>query len=172
MAKKKLTSTPLLKILLPDSVLRHEVRDGMGAVEADHRRDYFHDDVKPHFLDSLDIDGTLAKGRESQNRWDYLLSHAPSKSVIAVEPHSAKQEEISVVIRKKDSAKEQLSDHLVAGAKIAKWIWVSSGRNGFADTEKVRRQLDQRGIEFVSPMILLKHLPTTPAATAQRGKRR
>jgi len=144
----------------------------MGAVETDHRRDYFHDDVKPHFLDSLDIDAALAKGRESQNRWDYLLSHAPSKSVVAVEPHSAKQEEISVVIKKKDRAKEQLSDHLVAGARIAKWIWVGSGKNGFADTEKVRRQLDQRGIEFVSPMILLKHLPPTPAAAVRRGKRR
>lgn len=172
MAKKKVSSTPLLRILLPDSVLRLEVKGGLGAVEADHRRDYFHSDVKSHFLDSLDIDGTLAKGRESENRWDYLLSHSPSDSVIAVEPHSAKQAEISVVIRKKDSAKEQLSDHLVTGAKIAQWIWVGSGKNGFADTEEVRRQLDQRGIKFVSPMILLKHLPTTPAATTQRGKRR
>jgi 6-phosphogluconate dehydrogenase len=34
-------------------------------------------------------------------------------------------------------------------ARIAAWLWVASGKVHFADTEKVRRRLDQSGIEFV-----------------------
>ncbi len=158
MTKKKIKVTPVLTILRADSSLRAEVKTGLGAVERAHL-DRFHESVRSLFSDSLDIDKNLQKGREGENRWDYLLGHDRSKSVIAVEPHSAKQQEVSVVIRKKEMARGQLAPHLVDGAKIVKWIWVASGRNQFASTEKARLQLDQKGIEFVCPQLLGKHLP-------------
>jgi len=157
MASKKPNATPLLRILIPASALRDAIKPGMNAVSPAHRQAHFDDTVKPCFSDSLDIDAAFAQSHPNANRWDYLLSHAPSNSVIAVEPHSAKTAQVRVVIAKKDKAKEQLSKHLVASARIAKWLWVGSGKNGFADTDKARRQLDQKGIEFVSPKIMLKH---------------
>lgn len=158
MANKKQVVTPILKLLKSDSTLRSLVRKGMGAVSDKHKRDHFEDAVKTSFLDSLDIDAAFDRKYSKSNRWDYLLSYAPSNIVVAVEPHSAKTSEVKVVIAKKDNAKLQLRNHLVDGQQIARWLWVSSGKNGFANTEKVKFQLAQKGIDFVSPMIMVKHL--------------
>ena len=75
---------------------------------------------------------------EQANRWDYLLGHAPSGNVVAVEPHSAKQDEITTLINKRVAAREQMRGHLRDGARVAKWLWVASGKVHFANTEKTR----------------------------------
>lgn len=150
--------TPVRRALRADSALLPLVADGMGAVKGAHR-DYFDISIRESFVDSLELDEAVKQGHEQENRWDYLLGHAPSSEVVAVEPHSAKQDEITTVIKKRAGAREHLKDHLRDGVKVKKWLWVASGKVHFADTEKVRRILDQNGIEFVAPKVLSKHLP-------------
>lgn len=162
---KSATKSPVRRALKQDSTLQDSVLDGLAAVERSHMK-YFNADIRAHFADSLEIDKSLRQGREQENRWDYLLGHAPSGEVIAVEPHSASQGEISTVIRKRAAAREQLREHLRDGARIAKWLWVASGKVHFVATEKAKLQLDQNGIEFVGTAVMAKHLPTAPSSAA------
>ena len=99
-----------------------------------------------------------------------MLGHEPSGELVAVEPHSAKQDEITTVIKKRSAAREQLKDHLREGARVTKWLWVASGKVHFADTEKVRRLLDQNGIEFVGTKVAMKHLPSAPTSGSHAVK--
>jgi hypothetical protein len=122
-------------------------------------RGCFQERVRQQFEDSLYLDDALHAGHERENRWDYLLGHAPSATVVAVEPHPAKQDHISMLIRKRSAAKEHLKSHLEDGACISRWLWVASGEVHFADTEKARRQLDQNGIQFVGKKVMARHLP-------------
>ena len=156
--------------LLVDSSLRPLVVDGMNAVKASHR-DYFAAAIRPAFADSLDLDEALRQGHEQENRWDYLLGHSPSGDVVAVEPHSAKHDEITTVIKKRSAARKQLAGHLREDIRIVKWLWVASGKVHFADTEKVRRLLDQNGIEFVGTKVAGKHLPSIPVQRVRDKKR-
>ncbi len=151
--------TPIRSSLKKTSALQDEVHDGMGAIEKSHRV-YFAEEIRNSFDDSLDIDKAFLEGHEEENRWDYLLGHAQSDTVIGIEPHSAKQDQISKVIKKKAAAKRQLAQHLKPGAKITSWLWVASGKKvHFANTEKARLRLDQQGIRFVDRKVLPKHLP-------------
>lgn len=151
--------TPVRLALQVNSALRPLVLDGLDAIENGHRN-YFEIGIRADFADSLDLDKALQKGLEQANRWDYLLGHLPTGEVVAVEPHSAKQDEVSTVIKKRAAAREQLKNHLRDDIRVAKWLWVASGKVHFADTEKVRRLLDQNGIEFVGSRVTGKHLPS------------
>lgn len=153
--KKK--STPIRNALVEDSVLLPKVVEGLGALVAAHR-DCFDNAIRNTFGDSLDLDAALKLGREQENRWDYLLGHTSSREIVAVEPHSAKQDQITTVINKRAAARAQLEGHLKEGVHIAKWLWVASGKVHFARTERVQRQLDQHGIEFVTK-VAEKHMP-------------
>ena len=166
---KAAAKTPVRVALVVDSPLQASVVDGLGAVKAAHR-DYFEVAIRPAFADSLDLDDALKPGHEQENRWDYLLGHSSSGGVVAVEPHSAKQDEISTVIKKRSAAKDQLNGHMRDGVRIVKWLWVASGKVHFADTEKVRRLLDQNGIEFVGTKVAGKHLPITPVHRSPAAK--
>jgi len=168
---KAATKTPLRAALLTQSSLRPLVVNGIGAVEAAHR-DYFEPGIRSTFSDSIDLDAALKKGHSQENRWDYLLGHLPSGQVVAVEPHSAKQDEITTLIKKRDAARQQLKDHLRDDVRIVKWLWVASGKVQFADTEKARRLLDQNGIEFVGTKVLEKHLPGHLTKAASRKNKR
>ncbi|MFC4170118.1 hypothetical protein ACFOY6_22500 [Pseudoroseomonas aestuarii] len=132
------------------------VKDGFGAIIKPHRI-HFDEDVRPSFVDSLDADQALQPGREQENRWDYLLGHGPSGKIIGVEPHSAENSEIKTVIKKLESARRQLRDHLQDGTVVSRWFWVPSGKVHFAPLEKARLQLAQNGIDFVNK-ITNKHL--------------
>jgi hypothetical protein len=129
-------------------------------METGHRR-YLDEEIRGDFDDSLNLDEALREGHEQENRWDYLLGYEPSSEVVAVEPHSAKQDQVSTVIRKRSAARQQLRKHLKQGARIHSWLWVASGKVHFADTEKARRRLDQNGIRFVGGKVLAKHLPAS-----------
>ncbi len=152
------TTTPIRAALQDRSPLQPSVQVGLNAVQKAHR-DYLDAAIRSEFADSIDIDEGLRAGREQENRWDYLLGHTPSGLVIAVEPHSAKDDEITTVINKRASAREQLKGHLRPTAKVSRWLWVASGRVCFANTEIARRRLDQNGIEFVGTQVKAKHLP-------------
>ncbi len=150
--------------LKSDSSLRPAVQDGLGAVK-DLDRDHIDEGLRSAFSDSLDIDEALRKGNEQENRWDYLLGYSPSKTLIALEPHPATMDEIQVVIQKRKAARDMLRRHLVDGAAIHAWLWVASGKNQFADIERVRRSLDQNGITYVGRRVLARHLPATVPST-------
>lgn len=171
--KRATAVTPVRRALWADSALQDLVEDGIGAVAVAHR-EYLEESIRSQFADSLDLDKALEKERAQENRWDYLLGHSASGHVVAVEPHSAKDGEIEVVIRKRSAACKQLRDHLRDGARIAAWLWVASGNVHFAATEKARRRLDQHGIEFVGKCVSQKHLPHAlePTARASRAKPR
>ncbi|WP_147297901.1 hypothetical protein [Trinickia dinghuensis] len=76
---------------------------------------------------------------------DYLLGHEASGDVVAVEPHSAKDGQVSTVVKKQGAARNHLRDHLRDGVKIRKWLRVSAGKVHFADTEKTKLLLLQSG---------------------------
>jgi hypothetical protein len=152
------SQTPVRAALKADSELQPLVQDGLGALEATHKS-YIDDSVRTDFADSIDIDAALREGREQEHRWDYLLGHAPSRRVVAVEPHAAKDDQIKTVIQKRKAARDQLRDHLRDGAKVDCWLWVASGKVKFAPTEKAIRRLSQNGIQFVGRKIQAKHLP-------------
>jgi hypothetical protein len=155
-------STPVRSALMDDSFLRGKVKDGLAGIEHAHR-DYIDETVRTAFADSLDLDKALRAKHGQENRWDYLLGHADSGRVVGLEPHSAKADEISTVIKKKVKAKEQLQSHLRPGVRIAAWLWVASGKVHFANTERARVRLDQNGIRFVGTRVMRKHLPGSAA---------
>lgn len=155
--KKGAEKTPVRSALRKGSALLPLVAAGLGALKNAHRG-YFDPAIRQTFADSLDLDAAMQRGHEQANRWDYLLGHAPSGSVVAVEPHSAKQDEIATVINKRIAAREQMKGHLRDGARVAKWLWVASGKVHFANTEKARLRLDQHGIEFVGTKVTARHL--------------
>lgn len=163
--------TPLRMALRADSSLQEGVANGMGAVERAHRV-YFDRIIRPAIADSLDLDRATRAGHEQENRWDYLLGHAPTTTLVAVEPHSAKEDEVTTIIRKQAVARVQLRGHLRDGVHVTKWLWVASGRVAFADTEKARRRLDENGIEFVGTQVKAKHLPTAAADAVRPVMRR
>lgn len=171
--KKTSRKTPVRNALRKDSALLPMVADGLGAVSGAHR-DYFEHAIRSAFADSLELDTAVRQGHDQENRWDYLLGHEPSGEVVAVEPHSAKHDEITTVIKKRSAAREQLKAHLREGRFVAKWLWVASGKVQFADTEKAKRRLDQNGIEFVGKRVTVKHLPpaVAPGSATVKGPRR
>jgi hypothetical protein len=144
------------------------VANGLGAMESSDVRAHVDPGIRNAFGDSLDIDSAFEPGHENENRWDYLLGHAPSRTIVALEPHSAKADQISTIIRKKDAASDQLRPHLRDGARVADWFWVASGDVDLPDTDKARRRLDQHGIRFVGKRLLEKHLPAATRPAAQR----
>jgi hypothetical protein len=155
---KQPAATPVRAALSPASSLQARVEDGLGAMENDHHG-YIEKSLRAEFADSLNLDEAMGAGHAQENRWDYLLGHGPTTAVVALEPHSARQDEVSTVIAKRTAARDQLRPHLKPNARIAAWLWVASGRVHFADTEKARLRLDQNGIQFVGKRLLRKHLP-------------
>lgn len=158
--KKNKDETPIRRGLHEKSSLVGKVENGIAAVGAQHR-ERIDLAIRSKFVDSIDLDAALKAEYPTDNRWDYLLGHGPSAKIVAVEPHSAKHDEISTVIAKRKAADTQLRNHLRDGVQISCWLWVSSGDVQFAGIEKVRFRLAQEGIQFVGKRILSKHLPST-----------
>jgi hypothetical protein len=138
-------TTPIRASFVAGSDLLLLVCEGVQALKKGHKNKLLHDDIRASFSDSIDIDQAFLEGHEQENRWDYLLGHKASSTVIALEPHSAKTDQISTVIAKRKAAMEQLRIHLKPGAVVVDWFWVASGTVDFADTEKARLRLDQNG---------------------------
>lgn len=137
------------------SSLVHQVQDGLGGLANSHRN-LIAQDVKTQIGDSLDLDAALQAAYPNDHRWDYLLGR--SGKVLGLEPHSAKEDQVSTVIDKRKAARDHLKAHLKAGAKVHAWFWVASNRVEFANTERTIRRLDQNGIHFVGKQLQAKHL--------------
>lgn len=133
--------------LLETSGLRPHVMKGLDALK-DADVTLIHEPERPRVGDSLDLDTATAAELPDAHRWDYLLSVPGRSRIVALEPHSAKDSEISVVIAKKRSAVAYLRDHLPPKHRVASWFWVTHGKVSFSKMEKARRRLDQAGISF------------------------
>ncbi|HEU4538990.1 MAG TPA: hypothetical protein VFS00_32945 [Polyangiaceae bacterium] len=151
-------TTPIRKALRNASTLQPHVRDGLGAVKGKDLA-YLERSLRSVFDDSLELDAALQKGREQENRWDYLLGYGTAGTVVGLEPHSATNHEVSVVIKKRKAALRQLGPHLNPNARVAAWFWVASGRVDLVPYEKKKLQLDQEGITFIGKALQKKHLP-------------
>jgi hypothetical protein len=150
------TPTPVREALEDDSYLVNHVHDGVGAVK-DKDKKLIDPSIRTQFADSLDTDEAFRVGRDQEPRWDYLLGHE-NRSLIAVEPHSAKTDEIQAVINKKRALRQQLNGHLKDGMHISKWLWVASGTVCFPRGSRHEIKLSQSGIEFVGRCVQAKHL--------------
>jgi hypothetical protein len=148
--------SPVRDALEDESSLHPKVMDGLGAMKPKDK-DCIDPAIRCEFQDSLDTDLAFIESNRQDHRWDYLLGH-DNQILVAVEPHSAKTDEISVVIRKRDALQQQMSSHLKGGKGISKWLWVASGRTDFQKVTQAQRKLSQHGITFVGRQVKAKHL--------------
>jgi len=149
MAERRFSLSTALR---PGSPLRKHVKNGMSAFA---RTDLgsVAEDQRSRVGDSLDLDAATRDEFPEANRWDYILSVPALRKIVAIEPHSAKDSEISVVVAKKKHAVAYLRGHLQDGCGVEKWFWVSPGTVGFSRMDRARRRLDQNGIEFVGRLL-------------------
>ena len=143
MANHLLLSTALVTT----SPLRALVRVHLGAM-APVDRQLIGVTERPKVGDSIDFDAATRPQFPQHNRWDYLLSVPTASRLIGLEPHSAKDSEIRVVIAKRQHAVTYLQQHLPPKNRVTKWLWVTRGSVGFTSTERARRILNQNGIAF------------------------
>jgi hypothetical protein len=148
--------TPVRDALIDSSDLAEHVQDGLGAVK-DRDKSFIEVSIRAKFTDSLDTDAAFRAGRDQDPRWDYLLGHE-NRQLIAIEPHSAKTDEINAVINKKRAVLLQLQGHLKENKSISRWLWVASGRVAFPKDSQFQRRLSQHGITFVGSCVMEKHL--------------
>ncbi len=78
---------------------------------------------------------------------------------MGLEPHTANNTAISVVIRKREASLRHLRGHLKSGVFVAEWFWVASGKVDFTPMDKALLQLTASGIDFVGKALLSKKLP-------------
>ncbi len=158
--------TPIRSGLMASSSLQHLVCDGLQAVERPHLK-LIEEDVRSRFADSLDIDKAFHDGHEQENRWDYLLGHADSRQIVGLEPHTANNSAVSVVIKKRAASLQHLRGHLNAGVFVTQWFWVASGKVDFTPMDKALLRLTASGIDFVGKALLAKKLPGRTAKKRQ-----
>ena len=140
--------TNLKQAVKPESPLRELVQSGMGAfAKVDVK--LLAEDQRKLIGDSLDLDTAARDEHPQANRWDYIISIPDLHELAGIEPHSAKDSEISVIISKKNHATQYLRNHLKNGYRVRRWFWVSHGSVGFSKMDRARRRLDQNGIAFV-----------------------
>jgi hypothetical protein len=104
---------------------------------------------RPRIGDSLDLDAALRRDFPNEMRWDYVFSVPAAHKLVALEPHRARESEISVLIAKKKNAATHLRAHLRPAYAVSDWLWVSHGRTSFSRTEQARRRLAQAGIKYL-----------------------
>jgi len=155
---------------LKGSYLAAAIRDGIQAVPNDKRK-HISEAVRADFLDSLDLDEATRPRHPTDARWDYLLGHAPSSRVVAIETHSAETSQVSRVIQKRTASLGHLQDQLGTGQHVAAWYWAASGRVDFVPHEKTVLRLSENGIQFVGGRLEAKHLAELSERTTDLRKR-
>ena len=138
----------LASALLPGSTLRPAVEEGMGACLA-RDRGLIAVGERVRIGDSLDLDGALRAAFPNANRWDYIFSVSDAGKLVGLEPHRARDSEVSVVIAKKRHAAEQMRTHLQERHRVSEWLWVSHGRTSFSRMERASKSLAQAGIRYI-----------------------
>jgi hypothetical protein len=136
----------LSRALKKDSALQAGVRKHTGAIERKHHG-MIAEDQRARIQDSLDLDAATQSGREQEHRWDYLVSISSPDKLVGIEPHTAADKEIGVMVKKRSNAIALLREEFRPGFSVASWHWVA-GSVAFSKTERIRRALDQSGIKF------------------------
>ena len=155
MAKRQ---TSIRNHLKADSSLQPLVRDRLDALDRSHRS-YIDGSIHGAFVDSLNLDAALLASHPQANRWDYLLGLDEPAVMIGLEPHSAKDDEVQTVLKKRQAAIQHLAPHLLrADRKVKEWFWVASGTVKFAPSGKALFRLNQGGVKFVGRALTKKHL--------------
>jgi hypothetical protein len=149
------TSIRLLSAFRQGSQFPVAVRPGIGALR---RKDIqvIRQSDRANVGDSLDLDAATRVEHPTENRWDYLLSVVPSSRLVGLEPHSAEDSEVAVVVRKKRNAVDILRDHLRPNVRIDEWIWAATGSVRFSRMERATRSLNQYGIRFAGRAVALR----------------
>jgi hypothetical protein len=155
---------------LEGSYLASAIQGGIQAIPSDKRK-HISESLRTDFLDSLDLDEASRTRHPTDARWDYLLGHAPSSQVVAIETHSAETSEVSRVIQKRTASLGHLRDQLGDGHNVAAWYWAASGRIDFVPHEKTVLRLSEHGIQFVGGRLEAKHLARLSKRTVAPGKR-
>lgn len=137
----------LSEALVPESTLHDQIVDGIGAIKKADRA-LIEPSLRKLFGDSIDLDAATAAEFAQAHRWDYLLSMPSKDKLIGLEPHSASDGEVKVVIRKKQNAQDFLRNHLKTKTQVAEWYWVTRGRVAFSRMDPAVRALNQHGIRF------------------------
>ena len=150
-------ATPIRAGLRKNSSLLGHVYDGIQALKKSHRGT-IEGPVRDIVVDSIDLDSALQESYPNAPRWDYLVGLDDPRHVIAIEPHSARSDQVSVVIEKKKHAMLQLSTHLGAGVSVRAWYWIASGTTQFNALERERLRLVKHGITFVGRALTSKYL--------------
>jgi len=114
--------------------------------------------VQDRFVDGIDADEALRLQHPAARRWDYVLGDARGACLVGIEPHPAESGEVSVVMEKKRNTERWLSDHLKEGRRVARWLWVGTGKASLPLASKARLRLAQRGISFVGKSVRASHL--------------
>ena len=133
--------------LQPNSDLQQHVQPGLGAVRPQDRN-LIALSERPKIGDSLELDAATAAVAPQAHRWDYILSVPGGNKLVGLEPHSATNAEIKVVVRKKMNAVDVLRQHLKPGHTVVEWHWVTHGSVGFSPMDRATRALSQAGIQF------------------------
>lgn len=142
----------LIDAVLPHSYLRAAVVKGSSAIRKDHRALIATKELA-RIWDSLNFDSATQGLYPEENRWDYFVSVSGCELIVGIEPHSASDSEVSVIIRKKNHAAAVLQDQLAPGARVSRWYWVASTKIRFGRMERSTRQLNRAGITFVGNRI-------------------
>ncbi len=150
-------TTPVRAAIRQESRLSPLVRDGLKALKAPDKK-LISEDIRERFGDSIDIDTAFLDAHPTENRWDYLLGDSETDRAFGLEPHSAKSDEVTTVILKKQRALVHLREHLKPGRRVSRWFWASPGTVHFPDTDRVKLRLAQENIVFVGKLLLKKHL--------------
>jgi hypothetical protein len=170
--KKSYLAGPVSRAL-KNSYLAEAIQQGIQAIPSQNRR-HISESMRSEFLDSLDLDEASRQRYPEDARWDYLLGHARSSQIVAVETHSAETSQVSRVIQKRTASLGHLQDQLSEGCNVAAWYWAASGRIDFVPHEKIVLRLSQNGIQFVGGCLEAKHLAHLSPRTrpSKNGKRR
>src|SRR5262245_16344741 len=138
--------------LIEESRLREHVHNGCDAIAGVHRG-LITDELKQSIVDSIDLDSATYTEYPNANRWDYVLGVRANATLVAVEPHSARDDEIATVIAKKQHSSRILLAHLKREWRVSAWIWVSSGKVKFSKMDPAIRRLNQNGIRFAGRIV-------------------
>src|SRR5262249_7742651 len=110
----------LARALKQDSTLRSFVQRGTRALSSPDA-DLIAEGERSKVAASLDLDAATRVELPEAHRWDYLISVHATDAIVGLEPHTAKDSEIKVVIEKRRRARDFLRNHLRSGRSVSRW---------------------------------------------------
>lgn len=139
------------------SRLRDDVKQGCRAIKTTDRN-LIQPAVRTSISESIDLDEAMRGDYPHDSRWDYLIFESANGSIFALEPHSARDDQVDVVVRKKQAACSQLLSHTDEISAIQKWLWVSGGSAKISKGDKRMRKLNKAGITYIGRQLKKMHL--------------